>query len=487
MAVVVPTEGIKPPTVETIQKTEYVCMKAEEAPNSFNISAKSTKTSKDSYKSRSAKRCRSRTCVVTGCSNGDYRLSKWKEVFCKVHKVIRGNEMCTCQAPFQLHTFPSEKRSKEVRDIWIKLINRKKKDGTKNWSPGTKCRVCSNHFVDKIPTESNPYPVLKLGYNSSSKILNVVPVIAGQKRKRKSPCGKNCYDCCTTISIDPKKPKSCISRKSPRKEKKKKDTTTHAQVLTGQQYNRQIPQTSSAPVLVGQQYNRQIPQTSSASAPVLVGQQYNRQIPQASSASAPVLVGQQFNRQIQQSLITPAQILVGQQFNQQIPQILTKPASVLATQRFNGKILQTSSLPSPGLVRQQLNGKILQTSTVPAPIHSVQKSNIKIPQTSTLYPVIAPQQFNRKITDCLNFRSFLVFRKSKYIDYILAVMVTISSILAFTGLWLDYYKKQLKNANYIIIILKNKNDLLTSQNSELKRENKELLKQLKELRSSSTG
>jgi len=66
-------------------------------------------------------------------------------------------------------------------------------------------------------------------------------------------------------------------------------------------------------------------------------------------------------------------------------------------------------------------------------------------------------------------------------------MVTISSILAFTGLWLDYYKKQLKNANYIIIILKNKNDLLTSQNSELKRENKELLKQLKELRSSSTG
>jgi len=447
MAVVVPTEGIKPPTVETIQKTEYVCMKAEEAPNSFNISAKSTKTSKDSYKSRSAKRCRSRTCVVTGCSNGDYRLSKWKEVFCKVHKVIRGNEMCTCQAPFQLHPFPTEKRNKEARDIWIKLVNRKK-DGVKNWSPGRQCRVCSNHFVDKIPTESNPHPVLKLGYNSSSKILNVVPVIAGQKRKRKPPCGKNCYDCCN-ISIDPKKPKSCISRKSPKKEKKKKATTTHAQVLAGQQYNRQIPQTSSA--------------------------------------SAPVLVGQQFNRQIQQSLITPAQILVGQQFNREIPQILAKPASVLATQRFNGKILQTSSLPSPGLVRQQLNGKILQTSTVPAPIHSVQKSNIKIPQTSTLYPVIAPQQFNRKITDCLNFRSFLVFRKSKYIDYILAVMVTISSILAFTGLWLDYYKKQLKNANYIIIILKNKNDLLTSQNSELKRENKELLKQLKELRSSSTG
>ena len=32
------------------------------------------------------------------------------------------------------------------------------------WKPGNNDRVCSDHFVDGIPTEVNPDPTLKLGY-----------------------------------------------------------------------------------------------------------------------------------------------------------------------------------------------------------------------------------------------------------------------------------------------------------------------------------
>lgn len=153
-----------------------------ETPNLLNISVETANTRRYSSSWPSSKRTRSRTCVVSACASGDYNLCKWKETFCKDHKTLFGNDNCTCKPPYELFTIPS--RKKEARVVWKKLINRKKGDGNQMWSPGQKSRVCSHHFIDKRPTESNPYPVLKLGYDASSKIDNI-PIITGQSRKRK--------------------------------------------------------------------------------------------------------------------------------------------------------------------------------------------------------------------------------------------------------------------------------------------------------------
>ena len=45
------------------------------------------------------------------------------------------------------------------------MINRKKGASVnKTWSPSKNAIVCSEHFVDKMPTEANPLPTLNLGY-----------------------------------------------------------------------------------------------------------------------------------------------------------------------------------------------------------------------------------------------------------------------------------------------------------------------------------
>ena len=52
----------------------------------------------------------------------------------------------------------------EKRKRWIKLLKRENRDKTE-WKPAGSDRVCSEHFVDKIPTEANPDPTICLGYN----------------------------------------------------------------------------------------------------------------------------------------------------------------------------------------------------------------------------------------------------------------------------------------------------------------------------------
>ena len=59
--------------------------------------------------------------------------------------------------------FPSIKRNFEKREAWIKLLKRVTADN-KEWKPCGNDRVCSEHFVDGIPTVENPNPTVKLGY-----------------------------------------------------------------------------------------------------------------------------------------------------------------------------------------------------------------------------------------------------------------------------------------------------------------------------------
>ena len=42
-----------------------------------------------------------RHCVVTGYSNGDFRLNRWHKDCCKVHNCLNSNPPCSCELPFQ--------------------------------------------------------------------------------------------------------------------------------------------------------------------------------------------------------------------------------------------------------------------------------------------------------------------------------------------------------------------------------------------------
>ena len=110
-------------------------------------------------------------CVVTGCSNGAYRLKKWKEELCNEHDCKRKDLNCCC--PFKMYPFPTKKKN----------------PGSKNhfFIPSKDSRVCSKHFKDGEPTEQNPYayPSEYLGYDSKRKLKFVSPVLE-RKRSRKA-------------------------------------------------------------------------------------------------------------------------------------------------------------------------------------------------------------------------------------------------------------------------------------------------------------
>ncbi|KAJ8029742.1 hypothetical protein HOLleu_29214 [Holothuria leucospilota] len=103
-----------------------------------------------------------RKCAVRKCSNGLRQLNKWREQDCSIHGSKYGR--CICHQPFYLFGFPSEARDANARKEWIKLVNRRDKNGDV-WQPKAQDRVCSEHFIDKEPTPKNPYPTLKLGYS----------------------------------------------------------------------------------------------------------------------------------------------------------------------------------------------------------------------------------------------------------------------------------------------------------------------------------
>ncbi|XP_070381182.1 uncharacterized protein [Dermacentor albipictus] len=100
-------------------------------------------------------------CVVFGCRNNQRKRSRLLSTVCEDHNTRR--ESCRCGV-FSLHRFPSARKNAKLRHQWIAAVNRK------NYQPSENARVCSEHFPDNQPTEQNPVPMLRLGYNK--KVVN---------------------------------------------------------------------------------------------------------------------------------------------------------------------------------------------------------------------------------------------------------------------------------------------------------------------------
>ncbi|XP_065653054.1 uncharacterized protein LOC136080367 [Hydra vulgaris] len=63
-----------------------------------------------------------------------------------------------------MYCFPSFKRNSIKREQWISQLRREGNKKGSAWKPGTADRVCSDHFVDKIPTVMNPNPTINMGF-----------------------------------------------------------------------------------------------------------------------------------------------------------------------------------------------------------------------------------------------------------------------------------------------------------------------------------
>ncbi|XP_065658475.1 uncharacterized protein LOC136082991 [Hydra vulgaris] len=61
-----------------------------------------------------------------------------------------------------MYCFPSFKRNSIKRKQWISQLRREGNKKGSAWKPGTADRVCSDHFVDKIPTVMNPNPTINM-------------------------------------------------------------------------------------------------------------------------------------------------------------------------------------------------------------------------------------------------------------------------------------------------------------------------------------
>ena len=90
-------------------------------------------------------------CAVVGCRNNSYQLSLWKKEVCEIHINLVNGE-CACEPPFHLFCFPSINHYRKQRELWANKMRRIEKDGSK-WLPKPSDRVCSDHFIDQIPTE----------------------------------------------------------------------------------------------------------------------------------------------------------------------------------------------------------------------------------------------------------------------------------------------------------------------------------------------
>jgi len=107
-------------------------------------------------------------CAVVGCYNSIAKLKKWQDSLCTTTEPTHEGMLhknCSCKPPFVLFMFPSEKRNGEKKKEWISLLKRQTEKKTA-WIPCGSDRVCSQHFIDGMPTVSNPNPTLNLGYNN---------------------------------------------------------------------------------------------------------------------------------------------------------------------------------------------------------------------------------------------------------------------------------------------------------------------------------
>ena len=84
----------------------------------------------------------------------------------------------------RLFPIPTKGRNPTGRNIWIKLINRQKIGKRQYWEPSKDSRVCSDHFVDGLPSEDNPYPTQKMGYEDAEKRAIMFSPVTGKRKSR---------------------------------------------------------------------------------------------------------------------------------------------------------------------------------------------------------------------------------------------------------------------------------------------------------------
>ena len=123
-------------------------------------------------------------CAVSKCSNGSYKILRWKQEHCAIHGSKKGNEGCSRDIEFNLIPFPTAKSDRETRARWKALINREdpKKKG-KLWSPSKYSRVCTKHFVDGEPTPTNPDPTIDLSYPDAIRKVKLISKNSSRRRK----------------------------------------------------------------------------------------------------------------------------------------------------------------------------------------------------------------------------------------------------------------------------------------------------------------
>ena len=90
-------------------------------------------------------------CSVIGCSYSSKKLFNLQTQQCFDHKPLIRSE-CPCEKPYAFY----QPKTEDERREWLARLQLK--------CPPKKLVVCSFHFVDKRPTETNPFPEILLGH-----------------------------------------------------------------------------------------------------------------------------------------------------------------------------------------------------------------------------------------------------------------------------------------------------------------------------------
>ncbi|XP_063043741.1 uncharacterized protein LOC134438086 [Engraulis encrasicolus] len=137
------------------------------------------------------------TCAVVGCTNSRKHLNEWLGRECFDHKPATKRE-CPCPPLFTFFRKPDADAESRA---WLKAFNLKK--------PPRNVFVCSHHFVDKRPTEDNPYPELWLGYSRLTqpkrrRVTERTPVPPKKRRLQSDDAPETCQPACETEPATPK-------------------------------------------------------------------------------------------------------------------------------------------------------------------------------------------------------------------------------------------------------------------------------------------
>lgn len=108
-----------------------------------------------------------RTCTVIGCDNTGWELKCWLKEECEEHKCCRSSFHCSCEPPYLLFPLPAINKDPNGRKEWIRLLKQNAESYGQEWEPSTLTRVCSDHFVDGLPSAENPSPTINMGQELS--------------------------------------------------------------------------------------------------------------------------------------------------------------------------------------------------------------------------------------------------------------------------------------------------------------------------------